>query len=82
MAYIHLWRLYDYIDRFIFVISNITYTGNLKNITFSPFEKNIEKYMNKVDIVFFNNICNKNAYPKKIIFGVLNIVKEIMQKHI
>jgi len=65
MAYIHLWRLYDYIDRFIFVISNITYTGNLKNITFSPFEKNIEKYMNKVDIVFFNNICNKNAYPKK-----------------
>ena len=72
--------LYDYIDRFIFVISNITYLGHLKNIFFSPFEQNIEKHMNKVDIVFFNNICNKNTYLKKLIIGFLNIVKEIMQK--
>ena len=58
MAYIHLWRLYDYIDRFVIVTSNLTYTGLFKNITFQHFEKNIEKFMDKVDIVNFNNKCN------------------------
>jgi len=38
MVFIHLWRLYDYIDRFIFVISNITYSGLPKNIIFRPYE--------------------------------------------
>ena len=63
MAYIHLWRLYDYIDRFIIMTSNVTYTGIIKNITFKPFEDKINKYMNKIDIVFFNNICNYTEYP-------------------
>ena len=65
MAYIHLWRLYDYIDRFVIITSNITYTGLPKNITFKPFEQNIEKYMNKVDIVTFDNFCNMKEYPKQ-----------------
>ena len=63
MAYIHIWRLYDYIDRFIILISNITFSGKLKNFSFMPFEKNIRPYMNKVDIVNFNNICNRKEYP-------------------
>ena len=65
MAYIHLWRLYDYIDKFIFVISNTTHAGFPKNISFSPFEQNIEKFMDKIDIVNFDNICNINVYPKR-----------------
>ena len=65
MAFIHLWRLYDYIDKFIIVISNITHSGNPKNITFSPYEQNIEKFMDKVDIVFFDNLCDAKAYPKR-----------------
>ena len=65
MAFIHLWRLYDYIDIFIFVISNITYSGLPKNIIFRPYEQNIEKFMDKVDIVSFDNLCNAKVYQKK-----------------
>ena len=64
MAYILIWRLYDYVDKFIIVISNVTYTGHPKIVSFKPFEKNIKPYMDKVDIVNFNNICNKKEYPK------------------
>ena len=65
MAYIHIWRLYDYVDRFIVLISNRTFSGLPKVFTFSGFEENIRPYMNKVDIVNFNNICNKKDYPSE-----------------
>ena len=65
IAYIHLWRLYDYVDKFIFMISNKTHSGHPKNFTFKSFEKNIKRYMDKVDIVNFNNICNKKKYSHK-----------------
>ena len=29
-AYIHIWRLYHYVDKFIIVISNLTYSGKPK----------------------------------------------------
>ena len=61
-AYIHIWRLYDYVYKFIIVVSNITHSGHPKNITFKSFEKDIQPYMDKVDIVNFNNICKKNEY--------------------
>ena len=63
MAYIHIWRLYDFVDKFIIVTSNITHSGLPKNITFKSFNLNIRPFMNKVDIVNFNNICNKKEYP-------------------
>ena len=63
MAYIHFWRLYDYVFRFIIVTSNITYSGIPKNITFKSFQQNIQPFMNKIDIVFFDNICNRKEYP-------------------
>ena len=63
MAYIHIWRLYDYVDKFIILFSNRTFSGFPKNFSFSPFEENIRPYLNKVDIVKFNNICNKKEYP-------------------
>ena len=63
MAYVHLWRLYDYVDKFIIVVSNITYTGQPRNITFKLFEKEIKQYMDKIDIVYFDNKCNRKDYP-------------------
>ena len=63
MAYIHIWRLYDFVDKFIIVTSNITHSGLPKIISFEPFEQNMSQYMNKIDIVYFNNICNRNEYP-------------------
>ena len=63
MAYIHIWRLYNYVDKFIFIISNSTYSGLSKWFTFKPFELSIKPYMDKIDIVTFHNICNRKAYP-------------------
>ena len=62
-AYIHIWRLYNYVYRFIIVVSNITHSGHPKTITFKDFSKDIKPFMDKVDIVFFDNTCNKEAYP-------------------
>jgi beta-1,4-mannosyl-glycoprotein beta-1,4-N-acetylglucosaminyltransferase len=62
-AYIHIWRLYNYIDKFIIVISNITHSNLSKNISFRPFEENIQPYIKKIDIINFNNICNRKEYP-------------------
>ena len=63
IAYIHIWRLYDSVDKFIILASNLTHSLVNKNFTLKPFEQNIKPYMNKIDIVFFNNICNRNEYP-------------------
>ena len=71
MAYIHIWRLYDYVYKFIIIISNITFSGNPKNFSFKPFEENIRPYMNKVDIANFNNICNREEYPSDNLFWCL-----------
>ena len=59
MAYIQIWRLYDYVDKFIIVTSNITHSGSAKNISFNIFEKDIQQYMNKIDIINFNNLLLK-----------------------
>ena len=50
MAYVHIWRLFKYVDKFIIIVSNITYSGAQKNVTFKSFEQNIHPYLNKVDI--------------------------------
>ena len=63
MAYIHIWRLYDYIDKFIFVVSNITHSGLPKNFSFKPFEENIKPYMDKIAIAYYTEGCKKNEYP-------------------
>ena len=61
--YIHLWRLYDYVDKFIIVISNKTHAGLPRNNTFKSFEKDIQRYMDKVDLVDFDNVCQSKDYP-------------------
>ena len=59
-VYIHLWRLYDYVDKFVIVISNKTYQGRPKNFTFKPFEKEIERYKDKIDIANFDMFATEN----------------------
>ena len=63
MAYVHIWRLYDYVDKFVILTSNRTFTNITKNFSFMPFEENIRPYMDKIDIVNFDNICNRKEYP-------------------
>ena len=63
IAYIHIWRLYNYVDRFIIVISNLTHSLQPKNTSLKLFENELKPYMNKIDIVNFDNICNKKLYP-------------------
>jgi len=40
----------------------MTYSGLSKNITFKSFENDLKSYMDKVDIVYFDNICNTKEY--------------------
>ena len=62
MAYIQIWRLYDYLDKFIIVVSNQTHSLQPKNVTFDLFKKELEQYKDKIDIVYFNNVCNRDLY--------------------
>ena len=39
ILYTLIWRLYDYVDKFIIVISNRTYSGKPKNFTLKSFEE-------------------------------------------
>jgi len=86
MAYIHIWRLYDYVDKFIFVISNKTFSNNPKNFSFSPYEENIRPYMDKIDIANFDNICNEKEYPSDNLAWCLeksqrDYAKTFIEKH-
>ena len=47
MLYIQVWRLYNYVEKFIFSVSNKTFSGLPKNISLSPFEKELKPYMDK-----------------------------------
>ena len=52
MAYIRLWRLYDYVDAFIICVSNISHSGAPKRLSFKPFGEDIKKYQKKIHIVY------------------------------
>ena len=56
MAYIHIWRLYDYIYKFIIIVSNQKFSGLPKNVSFAPFDNELKKFKNKMDVVYFDNI--------------------------
>ena len=62
IAYILFWRLYNYVYKFIVVVSNMTYSGLPKNVTFKNFKNDIEKYMDKIDIIYYDNICDNKSY--------------------
>ena len=63
MAYIRLWRLYDYVDYFIILISNTTFSGLQKRITFHPFQNEIKRFEDKMRIVYVpGNYTYKEFY--------------------
>ena len=62
ILYTLIWRLYDYVDKFIIVISYLTYSG-MPNFTLKLFEESIKQYNVKIDFVNYDNICNKKEYP-------------------
>ena len=53
IAYIHIWRLYNYVDRFIIVISNLTHSLQPKNTSLKLFENELKPYMNKIKKLVF-----------------------------
>ena len=62
MLYIRLWRLYEYVDHFIIFMSNTSFSGEQRNLSFSPFEKEIMQFRSKIyilqrDVTYDPNIC-------------------------
>ena len=41
----------------------MTFSGFPKNISFEPFEKNIKIYNDKIDIIYYDNVCKKEEFP-------------------
>lgn len=62
VAYVRLWRLYDYVDKFIIVVSHYVHSGKRRKISFKPYEKEIEKYKDKIEIVYAPHICDSTRY--------------------
>lgn len=52
MLRIRLFRMIKYVDLFITIVANETYSGLPLNVTFSPYESFINKYTKK--LVFYN----------------------------
>ena len=64
MLYVHIWRLYHYVDYFIILTSPISFSGFTRTITFHPYEKEMEQFKDKMHIVRIDNrICNKTNHP-------------------
>lgn len=65
-AYIRMWRLYKYVDYFVIVIAELTHSGHHHNISFYPFEKEINQYKDKIIIIKFPpKICYRHEYSLK-----------------
>ena len=64
MAYIRLWRLYDLVDYFIIVVANNSHSGLGKNISFYPYDKEIEQFRDKMRIVYTPHLYCKPEYKR------------------
>ena len=83
IAYILFWSLYNYVYKFIVVVSNMTHSELPKDFTFKNFKNDIEKYMDKIDIVYFNNIWDqKRYYNYKLIWCLEKTQKDYAQYYI
>ena len=64
-AYIRIWRLYEYVDFFIIMTAELTFSGHKRNVSFAPFEKELELYKDKMHVIKFpRKICYRHAYNK------------------
>lgn len=75
MLSIRLFRMNKFVDYFLIIISNTTFTGLPLQISFSPFESFVEQYRNK--IVFYNishpSYCKKTWCREKYQRDVISI---------
>ena len=65
MLIVRLWRMYPYVTKFILSVSNVTFSGEPKSISFEPFTKDIKKYMDKIHLDYFvpnDENMNKRKY--------------------
>ena len=68
-----------YVDKFIIVVSNRTHSGLPKKVTFEPFEKEINQYKDKADIVYFDPYISKFKDCKIIMEGEKELTKKLLE---
>lgn len=73
MLSVRLYRMNKFVDYFLIITSNTTYSGFPLNVTFAPFESFIEKYRYKIILFNFtlpssckNSWCRENYQRNKI----------------
>ena len=64
-AYTRIWRHYPYVDYFIIIYSDITFSGKKKNLSFYPFEKEIGQYKDKIRLVQYSRDKLLKRYRSK-----------------
>ena len=62
MAYVRIWRHAPYVDYFIIVYSNVTFSNMNKTITFEPFTREIQEYRDKIILVPFDGSCDRKKH--------------------
>lgn len=68
IVYIQIWRLYKYVDYFVILVSNTTFSGIKRGITFSPYEKELEQYQDKICIVSLpHQLRNRYISPSQFL---------------
>ena len=76
MAYVRIWREAPYVDYFIIVFSNVTLSGQKRQISFKEFEKDLEPYKDKLIFAYFNGECDSSYKSKD-----LNWCRETTQRN-
>ena len=65
MLYITLWRMFEYVDYFLIMYSNISFSGKSKEVFFTPFEPEIKLYQDKIIYINIDHfMCNHDKYPR------------------
>ena len=82
VAYIHIWRIYDYIYKFIFVTSNRTHSGFLKTLLLNHMKKILSRIWIKLILFIIMTDVIKMNILIMMRFGVQKYAKEIMLKFI
>ena len=62
MAYLRIWRHAPYVDYFIIVYSNITFSNKTKTLSFEPFTEDLKQYEDKIRLVPFDGICDRKKF--------------------
>ena len=66
-AYTRIWRYYPYVDYFIIIYCNTTFSGIPKPLSFEPFTKEIEQFKDKIYVFNYsgNNIAERYKHERR-----------------